>query len=165
MPAPNIAPVTVYTSRGSTRVLWVEDFANYMTPTRSEIDAGTDLSTIVNDMGGFQVKSSQVDAPRLSDLYTPTVSGEQKTDDSSLTCYMDKEGADARVLMPQDEEGYIVWMFGGDVAANKMDIYPVQVSALNHMPSIKGNEPDSTEFQFSVKNIPARTIAVPAHGA
>lgn len=165
MPAPNIAPVSVYTSRGKTRVLWVEDFANYNAPTRTEIDAGTDLSTIICDYDGFKVKSSQIDAPRLSDLYTPTVSGEQKTDDSALTCYMDQEGADARVLMPQDEEGYIVWMYGGDVAANKMDIYPVQVSALNHMPSIKGNEPDQTEFQFSVKNIPARSKAVPAYAS
>lgn len=162
MVAPNIAPVSPYTSRGKTRVYWVEDFANYLAPTRLELDAGIDLSTIFSDYKGFSVKSSQVDVVVLAYRYTGTISGEEKSEDSSVTLLMDEKGADARVLIPKDAEGYIVWLYGGDKPGNKMDIYPVQCSSLNHMPSVKGNEPDMTEFQFAIPRIPASSLAVPA---
>lgn len=165
MVAPNIAPISPYTSRGKTRVYWVEDFADPNVPTRAELDAGVDLSTILNDYKGFSVKSSQIDVVTLASRTTGTIAGEKKPEDASIMLLMDQKGVDARVLIEEDNEGFIVWLFGGDKEGNIMDVWPVSCSAQVPMPSVKGNEPDICDFQFACPTEPARNIAVPAPAA
>lgn len=162
MVAPNIAPVSAYTSRGSTRVYWVEDFVNYLTPTRAELDAGVDLSTIFNDYKGFSDKTSSVDVVVLATRSTGTISGEKKSEDASIVLLMDKQGADASDLIEEETEGYVVWLFGGDKPGNKMSVWPVQCSTTVPQPSIKGNEPDTMEFQFACPQEAAKNLTVPA---
>src|SRR5689334_18895336 len=116
MAAPAITASIRYTSRGSTKVYWVATIANYLSPTRSELNAGTDLSPQLMDSSGWTVKSNQIDTPDAATRFTSKIPGSIDAEDSTLTMYASKNGVDARALMPQDTVGYIVLLFGGDTA-------------------------------------------------
>lgn len=162
MPAPDIEATDPYTARGTAEYVWIEDIADHRAPTRIELDAGVTLSPVVCDHDGWTVKSSQVDAPNMRDRFTPSISGEQKADDSSIVTYMAKDGVDARDLMPEDAEGYIARYPGGDKPGRLVDIFPVQVSAQNKQLSLDGSEPDTMEFQFAIKRKPNLNHPIPA---
>lgn len=159
--APDIDLFDPYVSRGTIEYVWVEDIANHNAPTMAELAAGVTLTPIVCDQDGWTVKSSQVDANNARDLYTPTVSGEQKADDSSITTYAAKDGADARDLMPDQAEGFIARYLGGCKPGRRVDVFPVQVSAQNPMVAIDGSRPTMIQFQFAIKRKPNMNYPIP----
>lgn len=161
MAAPDIEYVDPYTGRGTMEYVWIEDLADYKNPTRTELDAGVCLTPNVYDHDGFTVKSSQVDAPNARDRFTPTIAGEQKADDSSISSYIAKDGVDARDLMPEDAEGYIARYPGGDKEGYLVDIFPVQVSAQNKVINLDGGKPDGMQFQFAIKRKPELNHPIP----
>jgi hypothetical protein len=161
MAPPLITAASRYTARGLTKVYWVPTIASTASPTRSELNAGTDLSPQVADSSGWSVKANTIDAPDLSTRYTATIPGMIAADDSSLTFYMSKNGVDARALMPRDAVGNIVWMDGGDVASNKMDVYPVTVIAVSKNRSVQGSDPDTIEISYSITSQPVENVTVP----
>jgi hypothetical protein len=161
MPAPAISAATRYTSRGSTKIYWVVTIANYLSPTRSELNAGTDLSPQLMDSSGWSVSSDQIDAPDMSTRFTSKIAGAITADDSSLTMYASKTGSDARTLMPQDANGYIVILFGGDTTGNKMDVWPVTVASVAKQISVQGSDPDTLVISYSPTNVPAQNVTIP----
>ena len=162
MPATPISAITKYTSRGATRIVWCTTVANPAAITRSEINAGTDLSTQVADASGWSVSSSQIETPDLDSRYTSTIPGIITADDSTLVMYMDREGVDARTLMARDTVGFLVIMDGGDVAANKCDVFPVTVSSVSKMRSVAGDNADTMTFSYAITSQPSENVAVPA---
>jgi hypothetical protein len=163
MAAPAITASQRYTSRGSTKIYWLTAVASYATAvTRAELNAGTDLSPQLMDASGWSVSSEQIDAPDMATRFTSRIAGAITAEDSSLTMYASKNGVDARTLMPQDAQGYIVILFGGDVAANKMDVWPVTVSSVSKQISVQGDNPDTLVISFSPTNVPAQNLAIPA---
>jgi hypothetical protein len=162
MAAPAITASTRYTARGSTKVYWVATISSKAAPTRGELNAGTDLSTQVMDAEGWSVESEQIETPDLATRYTSTIPGSITAEDSSLTMYASKNGVDARALLPRDAVGFIVWLDGGDVAANKMDVFPVTVSSVSKQRSASGEDADTLVISFAITSEPAENIAVPA---
>lgn len=162
MPAPNIAAITAYTSRGKTDCYWVVAIANRAAPTRAELNAGISLKNILMDQSGWTVTSEQLDKPSLGNRYTPQIPGPITAEESSLTLYMDQEGDDARQLMPDDTSGHIVWLYGGDVAGNKMSVFPVTVSSQAPQISVDGSAPDTMVFSYSITDVPNRNLTIPA---
>jgi hypothetical protein len=166
MPAPAITASVRYTSRGFTKIYWIATaagIASYTTAvTRAELNAGTDLSPQIMDASGWTVSSEQIDAPDLANRFTSKIAGGISAEDSSLTMYASKNGVDARALMPQDAVGYIVILFGGDVAANKMDVWPVSVSSVSKQISVQGDAPDTLVISYSPTNVPSQNLAIPA---
>lgn len=163
MPTPVLAAIQKYTSRGTTKIYWVPVItAATRIPTRTELSNGTDLSAQIADGSGWSVSGAMIEVPNLDTRYTPTISGVITAEDSSLTFYMDKEGVDARALMPRDEVGYIVVLDGGDVTANKADVYPVQVTSVSKQRSFSGGEADTLVISYAITDEPAENVAVPA---
>lgn len=162
MPAPAISAITKYTSQGATKVYWVPTISNTASPTRSELNAGTDLSGQLMDASGWSVTSEQIETPDLATRYTSTIAGKITAEESTLTMYADLEGDDARDLMPRDETGYIVWMDGGDVASNKMDVFTVTVSSVSKQRSVDGSDADTLVFSFAITAEPRENVTVPA---
>lgn len=160
MPAPNIAPITKYTSRGKTDVYWVAAIADITAPTRLELNAGVNLKNIVADRSGFTSTVTQVPAPALGSRKTPTIAGMIEFEESSLTLYMDEGGNDAGQLMPQDEEGHIVWLYGGDVAGNRMSVFKVTVASQSPQPSVDGSSPDTMVISYAIADT-AENLTVP----
>lgn len=161
MPAPAITASTRYTSRGTTVVYWVVTIASPASPTRTELNAGTNLAPQIADAKGWSVKTNMIDAPDMSTRYTPTIPGAISADDSSLTMYMSKNGVDARALMPQDAVGFIVWLDGGDVASNKMDVFPVTVASHSKQRNADGGNADTLMITYAITSLPSLNITVP----
>jgi hypothetical protein len=162
MPATTIAAATRFSSRGFTVIYWLPACANIASPTRAELNAGTNLSSQVMDGSGWTVSSEQIDAPDMATRFTSKIAGSISAEDSSLTMYASKTGVDARQLMPQDTAGFIVILYGGDVAGQKMDVWPVTVASVAKQISFQGDAPDTLVFSYSPTAVPASTVTIPA---
>jgi hypothetical protein len=162
MAATVISAAQRYTSRGFTKIYWCPAIANIAAPTRAELNAGTDLSPQVMDGSGFTVSSDQIDAPDMGSRFTSKIGGAITADDSSLTMYASKTGLDARQLMPQDQLGFIVILYYGDVPGQKMDVWPVTVASVAKQISFQGGDPDTLVFSYSPSAVPSSTVTIPA---
>lgn len=158
-----------YTSRGTTRIYFLTAIASYTTAvTRVELNAGLDLTTQIMDSSGWTVTSDQIDAPDMATRFTSKIAGPISADDSSLTMYASKNGVDARAVFTSGSSstpattGYIVILFGGDVAANKMDVWQVTVSSVAKQISVQGSDPDTLVITFAPTAEPAVNLAIPA---
>lgn len=162
MAAPAIPASTRYTTRGTTKFYWLATLANPAAPTRSELNAGVDLSPQVADRSGWSVKSSMIATPDAASRYTSTIPGVIEAEDSSVTMYMDKEGVDARALMPRDEDGFMVVLDGGDVPGNKMDVYPVTVTSHSKNREVDGGKADTLVISYAITSEPYENLTVPS---
>ncbi len=160
MAATPIAAASRFINPGVTKVYWVVSIANKSAPTRSELNAGTDLSGELADVNGWVVSSNQVDTPDMGSRFTSKIPGRITADDSSLSVYESQTTVDARSLMPRDTTGFVVWMDGGDVAGQKMDVFPVKVSSVAKSRST-GDDPGRLTFQYSITSQPAEDVAIP----
>jgi hypothetical protein len=159
---------TRYTSRGTTRIYFLTAIASYPTTiTRGELNAGTDLTTQVMDSSGWTVSSDQIDAPDMATRFTSKIPGAISADDSSLTMYAAQNGVDARAVFSSGSSGsaatsgYIVFLFGGDVAGYKMDAWKVTVSSVAKQISVQGSDPDTLQIAFSPTAEPAVNLTIP----
>jgi hypothetical protein len=169
MPAAAIPFGTRYTSRGTTRIYFLTAIASYTTAvTRLELNAGVDLTAQIMDSSGWTVSADQIDAPDMATRFTSKIPGAISADDSSLTMYASKNGVDARATFSSGSStvpatsGYVVILFGGDIAANKMDVWPVTVSSVAKQISVQGSDPDTLVISFSPTGEPAQNLAIPA---
>jgi hypothetical protein len=161
MVATPINASTRYINVGTTVVYWVPTVSNKAAPTRSELNAGTNLAGENSASDGWKTSSDQVETPDLATRFTSKIPGRLSADDSSLTMYMDLGGTDARALMPVDTNGFIVWLDGGDVAGRKMDVYPVRVASHGKERSVDGTDAATIEIQYSITSQPAENITIP----
>lgn len=161
MAATAITASTRYFDPETTKVYFVATIADKTSPTRLEIDAGTDLSPEIADLSGWVIGGEDVPTPDLGVRFTSNIPGREAADDSSLTLYASEDGVDVRATLPAGTNGFIVWLDGGDVAANKMDVYPIRVRSVGKMRNLS-NEAAKIQVQFSITSKPASDVAVPA---
>lgn len=162
MAAPALAAATRYINPGVTKVYWVASISNKAAPTRAELNAGTDVTGHISENSGWKVESDQVDSPDMDTRFTSQIVGRTKAENSSITYYTDKSGADVRALQPRDTAGFIVWLDGGDVAGYLMDVFPVRVSSLGKERSAKGDNPATVEIAYAITSEPAVDVTVPS---
>jgi hypothetical protein len=159
MVAPNIAASDRFIPEGTTDYYWVVTMANYLSPTRAELNAGTRLTPEVSSSGNWGIVSGAIDTPDLATTFTSQIPGKITVDGSTLNMYSDDNQADARTLMPRNAVGYIVKFPGGDVTGRKMTIFPVKVGSAAE-PTSFGN-PTELNFSYYVTRIPAENVTVP----
>lgn len=162
MVATPVAAVNRYINPGVTRIVFATSIANISGPTRAEINAGQDVSRWVAASEGWAVNSEQVDTPNMAETFTSKIGGKTSAEDSSLTCYADIAGVDARDLWPRGTTGFILWMDGGDVAGRDMDVYPVLVISQPKQRDPEGGSAARIMIQFSITAQPAENVTVPA---
>lgn len=146
----------------TTSVYYCASISNKSAPTRSELNAGTDLSGEIQAIEGWMTTSEQVETPDLDSRFTGKIPGRITAEDSSITFYADSTGADARSLLPRDTSGFIVILDGGDVSGRKMDVFPVKVSSVGKSRSVEGSDAATVQIQFSITAVPAEDVTVPA---
>jgi hypothetical protein len=162
MPATPISAANRYINPETTSIYWVPTIADKTAPTRSELNAGTELVSDVSASEGWQITSEQVPTPDMGSLFTSSIPGRTSVGESSLTMYADLDGDDARTLMARNTNGFIVWMDGGDTAGRPMDIYPVRVSSVGKVRSVEGGEAATLTIMYSITSEPAEDVAIPA---
>lgn len=143
---------------GTLRCYYVATIANKNSPTRIELDAGSDLTAEVKAINGFTTTSDSVDAPDFGSRFTSQVPGRITAEDSSLDIYRSSTSSDVRSLLPRDTAGFIVIFPEGDTAAKKMDVFPIKVKT-----QAKAHGEDAATFNiaFSITSIPAENVTIP----
>lgn len=161
MPATPITETTRYFSRGVTKCYFLTTVADTVVgPTRAELDAGTDLSPEIMEIEGWTVESQSIETPDLATEFTGSIPGSTSADDSSITFYASEDGVDVRTLLPRGTPGFVVWLDGGDVAANLMDLYPVRVASQGKTRTVD-DDAATIVINFSITREPTENIAVP----
>jgi hypothetical protein len=159
MAAPPIAGSNRYIPESVTRYYWVVTFASYNSPTRAELDAGTDLTPEIAAVGDWAINGAAVAAPDLATLFDSQIQGKISMGTTTIDIYADLASVDARTLMPRSALGNVVKFPEGDIAGHKMDVFPVRVLA-QPKPTNMGN-PSVIQFQYVVLHTPAENVAVP----
>jgi hypothetical protein len=161
VPATPIAASVRYFRPGLTKVYWVRTIATYTTPTRAELNAGTDLSGEVAEISGFSVVSDSVDTPDLLNRFVSKIPGRITADDSSINFYASSTGfTDARSVLPRDTTGFLVFMDGGDVSTTgRMDVWPATVASVGKLRALE--DPAQVAIAFTPTKVPAEDIVIP----
>lgn len=161
MPPAALATSNRYIHPGTAVVYWIPAIATLDSPTRVEINAGTDLTGEVADAPGWAVSANRVPAPDLGTKFTSRIAGRIDPEDSQILFYADKETTDVRSLLSRGDQGYILIAHGGDVAARLCDIYPVEVVAISKPLNVAG-DPAQIPVDFAITAEPAEDVALPA---
>jgi hypothetical protein len=160
MPASAITASTRYFRPGLTHVSYLPACANIASPTRAELNAGTDLSPEIADVNGWQVESNFLDVPDLGSTFTAKLAARTSASDSSLTFYASSNSVDVRALLPRGTSGFIVWLDESDVAGRKMDVFPVTVGSAPKDRSIE--DPAKIVVNFAITRVPSENVVIPA---
>jgi len=160
MAPPALTASLRYVPEGTRKIYWVPTIATQSSPTRAEINAGTDLTGEIAEVGGFTVASDQVEVPDMSSRFTGKIPGRITADDSSLRLYASSNSTDVRALLPRDTAGFVITLWEGDVPGQKMDVWPVKVSAAAVQTGT--DDPGSIEISFTITKIPSQNVVIPA---
>lgn len=160
MPTPAITASTRYFLPGTTKVYLLDLVADLAVgPTRAELDAGVDISEEIAAITGFNISGATIPTPDLGKRFNAQVSGRLSASDSRLTVYADKTGQDVRQEVAIDDEKYVVFMDGGDVASSPMDVYQCQCLSVGRMRELEGV--GRLDIGFSIRDY-AEDLVVPA---
>lgn len=162
MAATPITKTKRYFARGITRCYFLEAVEDYQSgPSRSELDAGMDLTEEIAEIEGWGVSSNNIETPDLGRRFTPTIPGSIEADESSITFYASLTGEDVREVLPRDTEGYIVWLDAGDTPGAPMDVFPVRVSSVGKPRSLD-DEAQILTINFAIIDEPVENLEIPA---
>jgi hypothetical protein len=162
MAAPKADATTRYINPGTTVVLLVDTIADITNPTRAELDAGLDVSEQVGEATGWLVSGAAVDMPDLAKVFTGNLPGRTSAEQSSLSFYADKTGADLREKSVRGAETNVVWMDGGDVPGYLCDIFPVRVLSQGLTRSVAGDAAATLPVQYAITSQPAQNVVIPS---
>lgn len=155
-----LAATDRYVHAGETAVYWVASIATISTPTRGELDAATDLTGEVAGVVGWRLRSAVRDVPHITDTFTPQVMAELSVDASDLVFYASRAGAEVTALLSRGTVGHVVFLHGGDVEGNPMEVWPVRVASTSRAVTV---DSDSARIvvQFVVTSAPAQDVPAP----
>ncbi|MGR3937056.1 phage tail tube protein [Streptomyces sp. BRA346] len=151
--------------RGITKILWLKSIASAdLIPTRAEISTpnATDLTEAISDVDGWSLTNEAIETPDMASTFTPSIPGNDKADNSSLTFYEDQFHDDMEMLLPKGATGYVVFLRKGDIPGSKsMDAFPVQVASRTAQYNA-GNEAAKFQAVFTITSPPTLDAPVPS---
>jgi hypothetical protein len=161
MPATPIPKSTRFYTVGRTQCYFLPTIvAGTLIPTRTEMDAGTDLTREIAEMDGWSTESEKIETPDMVSRFVSSIPGAITAEDSSISFYASEDSDDARTVFPRDTAGFIIWLDSGDVADATMDIYPVQVASAPKVRSM--DEATLIRVDFNITQEPVENVVVPA---
>lgn len=163
MPTPALSSATRYTDLATSKIYWVPSIAAAnLTPTRTELNAGTDVTGEVNDLSGFTVEGEQIDTQSMGESFQSKIPGSTSSPDSSITFYASRTGVDVRQLNPRGTSGNYCFMDGGDVAGQRLETYPVTVTSVGIIRSVIGSDATKIVISYSITKQPGQNLTTPA---
>lgn len=138
-------------------------FADPSAPTRTELNAGKDVTRHISKQGitGFTKSAKTVEADNLKTGGSVTLDDGYSLDASSIQFWLSKNGptTDIRSVLAEGDEKYIVFFDNKDIAANLMDVWPILVQTISK--SKQGGQGMMLNVSFQT-NTPFENLAVPA---
>ncbi|MDN3356085.1 hypothetical protein [Actinomadura sp. DC4] len=160
MAATPIADTERFFAPEVTKIVFITELDDKTSPTRVEINGGLELSGEVSDASGWNVSSAQIDTPDYGKRFTGKIGGRTEVADSSLKMYQSQTTDDVRRVLPRTTRGYILIMWGGDIADQMMDVYPVEV--LSNGKTIPDSAAADITIAFSITDEPVENVLIPA---
>lgn len=160
MSATNVSATERFFAPSITRILFATSVSDTDAVTRTEINAATDLSNEIVEVDGWSVNAALLDAPDLGHLFNSKVTGRTEADNSSITMYQSKDTDDIRSVMPRGTTGFVIIMWGGDVAGRLMDVYPVEVASVGK--TIPDNKAADQKITFAITSEPSEDVEIPS---
>lgn len=155
-----LTPTVRYVPQGVRKIYWVVTIATQASPTRSEMNAGVDLTAEIMSMSGFTLTSGTKPTADLSSRFTSQIPGEITSASSEIICWASSTSADARSVLTRDSAGFIITLWEGDVPTQKMDVWPVKVSATYIDTAVA--DPAQVHVQFTITKVPSLNVTIPA---
>src|SRR5436190_22661222 len=87
-----------YIPEGISHYYWLPASASQASPTRAELNAGTDLSPEIAATGNWGIISGAIDTPDLATLFTSQIGGKTTVDGPTIDMYADSTSTDVRTL-------------------------------------------------------------------
>jgi hypothetical protein len=161
MVATPLTPSARYFPVALRKIYWVPTIASKAAPSRSELNAGTDITAEVVDgsLSGFRQTASTIDAPDVGNLFTAQVSGRTTAASSSFNVYISKTGTDARSLLTLGLSGFICIFPEGDVTGRTLQVWPVYITSPD--PDQDTSKAGQIMVEFAVTSAPAMLVSVP----
>lgn len=157
-----ITASTRYTSIGLTKVYYLPSVASTsFIPTRTEMNAGTDLSPELADWTGWLVAGVQISTPDLSSVFESTISGRVSAPKSTLVFYASTTGVDVTALLPRTTTGFIMWLDAGDISGHQAEVYPVTVISNGIDRDNKMTAADRVTVDFAITRQPSQNVTIP----
>lgn len=151
---------TRYTPPGVRQYNWVTSLSAYATPTRGEINGSTNLTAEIAEISGFELAGDSADAPDLSGGFVAQVAARVTASDCEIVFYASQNSNDVRTVLPRGTAGYLLIFPEGDVATQKMEIWPAKVKSMFVDQGIE--DPGKIHIQFSITKLPVQNYTIPS---
>lgn len=153
-----------FVPRGVNKIIFIPTVAGNTdgvpTPTKAEIDGGTDLTSEVFSMDGFSTSTSFVESSDVGSLFKGKLPAGAEAADSSITFNASDDGADVRTVLNELQRGYLLIGLAGTAAGKKAEVYEVVVGSIDTMKT-----PDETSkvvVGFGLPSKPNKNFVIPA---
>ncbi len=154
-------PTSRYIAPEVTKTYWVPTVATLASPTRVELDAGTDLSAEVAAMTGWEISADRVAVPDLGTKFVGRISGRVNPGDAQIVFYASQDTQDVRDLLARGDKGNVFIADGGDVTGQKARLFAVEVSAVTPTTDVAGTEGARIMVDFSITAVDEE-VTIPA---
>jgi hypothetical protein len=159
MAAPPISASSRYIPESVTHFYFVTTIATYTSPTRGELNAGTDLTPEIASSGDWGITSAVIATPDLATLFESQIPGKVSVSNSTINMYASSNSSDVRTLLPRGTTGFIVKFPEGDITSQKCDVFPVKVTQQAKPTAL--SSPSVIQLAFAVTKIPAENVVIP----
>jgi hypothetical protein len=129
-------------------------------PTRTEIEAGHDITDEIADLSGWLQTSGSIATPDLGHRFIGSIPGRKTISDSSITFYASLDGKDIREVLTEGMNVHVVFADGGDVVAFPADCYPARVASIGKVRSTGENAFQLT-ITFTITRPPVVDFPLP----
>lgn len=160
MAATPLAATTRYTPPGRRKYNWLPACANTSSPTRTEINNGTDLSGQIAEVSGFELSADSADAPDLSGGFVTQVAARVTASDCEMVFYASSTSADVRTVLTRGTAGFILLLPEGDVPTQKCEVWPATVKTMFIDSNIE--DPAKIHVGFSITSQPVQNVTIPS---
>jgi hypothetical protein len=125
-------------------------------PTQAEITGGTDLTTSINAIAGFDLSNTAIAVPDLGSTFNKSIPGEDTTQASTITFYDDDSGSAIRTALAKGTAGFIILMPYGQASGKRAEVWPVRSSGVNDTWDLAA---DAARFvvSFAITDVPSQT--------
>ena len=160
MAPPPLNPTRRYYPTGTRKCYWVATTANYLSPSRTEINAGIDLSHEIESVTGFSLSAAMVNVPDMGSRFVSQIPGALESSKNNIVFYQDQTSQDIRQILAIGVTGFILMLWDGDVGGQLMDVFPVQVASVAPDPAV--NKAGMLTVDFAPSSVPAIGVLIPA---
>jgi hypothetical protein len=158
-PTPLSATLRYTPPQQGRKYYWVTTIATQATPTRGELNAGTDLTAEIAEVSGFELAGDSADAPDLASQFVAQVPARITASDSEIQFYASSTSSDVRSVLPRGTTGFVVILPEGDITGQKCEVWPAKVKSMFLDSSIE--DPAKIHIQFSITKLPSQNVTIP----